>query len=894
MTPRTPRLLVWLLRAFPAPFRETYAADMVVTFADRRAAARRQGRRAVVVLWARTMTSIVVQGLAERRHDSFHQVGHPGASFSRSIRWAVRRLRRSPGFTIAAFVTLTVGLACATTVFSLVHGVLLRPLPYPRSERLVSVSHTLQVHGSLQVDQSDASLLFFQRHHRVFTDFGGYQTVAVALGPTPGADAERVAAGRVTSGVFDALRVSPLRGRLFTPADDQPGAAPVVIVAERLWLRAFGGDSALLNRRIVVNDEAREVVGVLSDGVRFPSPDTEVWVPIGLNPAHTDSATFDYQAVARLRDGVSIEHADADLQALLPSLPDEFPGRLTRAAIEATHMRPSVRPLASVMVAGFVTPLWILLAAAGFVLATACANVASLFLVRAENRRKIFAIQRTLGASPGTVLWEFLSEVLVLAGLAGVCALGIAAVALRVLQSAAIAIDIPRLTEVTVDPVVAGLAALATACTALIVGAFAAWRSRPSEGGGLATLHSPTTSRLQHRVRYALVALQVALAMVLVAGSGLMARSLWRLQRIPSGFNQMSALTFRLALPPVAYPGGDEIVRFFARAIETISRVPGVQATGAASKLPLEERAQTSTAVFVESQPMSPKSLPDLYPVSYVTPGYFGAMGIPIVRGETFRRLDPPNVRLETIVSEAFAAHYWPDRSAIGQRVRILVSGPWYTVVGVAGDVRDAALDRPADPMIYCPLLPPTVDQRWMPGDLALVVRTPGDPGAVASAVRSAIRRLDPSLPMFRTQTLEDLVAHASAQRALVLRLVSIASAVALLLGAMGLYGVMAYVVSLRTREIAIRMALGERAAAVGWLVVRQGVAVAMLGVGVGLAGAIGIARALTAWLFDVAPSDPLVLALAAGLVLALATAASWIPSRRATAVNPAVTLRGE
>ena len=894
MTPRAPRALVWLLRAFPAGFREAYGGDMAATFEDRRAAARRHGRGAVAALWVRTVASVLVHGLAERRRSSFRHTGESHVSIGRLIQWAVRRLSRSRGFAMAGLLTLTIGLGCATVVFSIVNTILLRPLPYPQAERLVSVSHTLQVHGSLRVDQSDASLLLFQRHNGVFTQFGGYQAVAAALGPTPGADAERVAAALVTSGVFEALRVSPLRGRLFTAADDEPGAAPVAILAERLW-RRLGGEAGLLGHRLVINDESCEVVGVFPDDVRFPSPGTELWMPLRLNPAHTDSATFDYQAVARLRDGVSIEHADADLDALLMRLPDEIPGRLTRAAIEATHMHVSVRPLAAVMIEGLATPLWLVLGAAGLVLATACANVASLFLVRAESRRKIFAIQRVLGAAPRTVLLEFLAEVLVLAGLAGACGLGVAAVAVRALRSSSMAIDLPRLTEAAIDPVVAEMAALATAGTILLVGAFAAWRSRTSASGGLAALHpGPTASPTQHLARYALVALQVALAMVLLIGSGLMARSLWQLRRVPPGFEVTGALTFRLALPPSVYPGANEAVRFFDQVLEGVSGVPGVQAVGAASKLPLEDRAQTETAAFVESEPMSPGSLPHLYPVTYVTPGYFGAMGIPIVEGQSFTPLDPPRVRLEAVVSRAFAAQYWPDHSAIGQRLRILVNGPWYTVVGVAGNVRDTALDLPADPMIYCPLLPPPVDERWMPRDLAVVVRTAGDPGAAAGVIRSVIRRLDPSLPLYHTQILSDLVAHASARRALVLRLLSIASAVTLVLGAIGLYGAMAYVVSLRTREIGIRMALGERAAAVGWLVVRQGLVVAMFGIGVGLAGALGLARELRAWLFGVTPSDPLVVLVSAALVLALTVAASWIPSRRAAAVNPAVTLKGE
>ena len=814
---------------------------------------------------------------------------------ARLIQHAARRLGRSRAFTIAAFLTLAVGLGAATTVFSVVNAVLLRPLPYPESERLVSLSHTLQVRGSLRVGQTDASILFYGRHNRAFAQLGGYQAGAAALGPVGAAAAERVAAARVTSGVFDALRVSPLRGRLFARPDGEPGAAPVVIVAERLWARRFGADPGLLNRRIVVDGEAREVVGILPDAVRFPAPDTEVWLPLGLNPAKTDTATFDYQAVARLRDGVSIEQAESDLQSLLRRLPDEFPGRLTRGAIDETHMRASVEPLASVVVAGFATMLWVVLGAAGLVLAAACANVAGLFLVRAESRRKMFAIQRVLGAPRRTVLMEFMSEAFLVAGLGGVAGVGVAAAAARLLRSAAAVVDVPRLSEVRVDAVVLGAAALATAGITLVVGAFTAWRSAAPESSSLASLHpGGTIGRAQHRARYALVASQVALAMVLVVGSGLMARSLSRLRQVQPGFDQAGALTFHLALPPSAYPGNAEAVRFFVRALDAVSKLPGVQAAGAASRLPLEEADRTDSAVFVESRPMAPGTLPRIHPVSYVAPAYFEAMGIPIVAGDRFRPLDPPAVRLEVVVSQAFARSYWPGESAIGKRIRILLNGPWYTVVGVAGDVRDAALDRPADQMVYCPLMPPPTDVRWSPRDLAFVVRTPGDPAAMSGAVRDAIRRLDPSLPLYRTRTLADLVAQASARRELVLRLISAASAIALLLGAIGLYGVMAYVVSLRTREIGIRMALGDRPAAVGLIVARQGVAVATAGVAAGLAGAVVLARYLGPLLFDVAPADPVVFVLSGLLMLLLAAAASWIPARRAAAVDPALALRGE
>ncbi|HEX3704096.1 MAG TPA: ABC transporter permease, partial [Vicinamibacterales bacterium] len=345
----------------------------------------------------------------------------------RWIRITARRLSSSPGFAFTALLTLAVGFGAAATTFSIVYTVLLRPLPYPQPERLVAISHTLQVRGPLEVEQTDASILLYRRANRAFAQFGGYQAGAVAISTPGGDDAERVAAGRVTTGVLDALRVTPVRGRLFTSPDDEVGAPPVAILSERLWARRFGRDPNVLDRRIIVDGQLREVVGILPDAVRFPGTDTEAWVPLVLDQAKTDSASFDYQAVGRLRDGASIEQAETDLQALLLRLPAEFPGRLTSPAIEQTHMRVTVRPLASVIVGGVTRLLWVIFGASVFVLLAACVNVTCLFLVRGEARRRIFAIQGLLGAPTGTVLLEFLSEISLLTCLGALSGLGIAA-----------------------------------------------------------------------------------------------------------------------------------------------------------------------------------------------------------------------------------------------------------------------------------------------------------------------------------------------------------------------------------------------------------------------------------------------------------------------------------
>lgn len=814
---------------------------------------------------------------------------------TRSLRRAARRLTRARGFTVTAILTLTLGLGATTAVFSVVNAVLLRPLPYPAADRLVSLSHTLVVGGTMRVDQTDASILFYQRHNRVFTHLGGYQAVAAGVGPASGRDAERVPAARVTADLFPTLHVPPLRGRVFTESDDRPGAAPVAIIGERLWVRKYGRDPEILNRRVNIDGVPHDLVGIISADVRFPASDTELWLPMRLDPAKTESATFDYQAVARLRDGVSLDAAAADLQALLPRQPEEFPGRLTRAAIEQTRMRVSVRPLSTVIVGDIAQSLWVIFAAAVFVLAIACANVANLFLVRAESLRDALAIQQALGASRRAMVQEFLSEGLLVATSATGLGLAAAVAGIRILRSGGDAIDIPRLAEVNIDLTILALAGLCGMFAALCVSGLPAlrWSARAGASSLISGGRSMSVSRERHRVRQALIAAQVALALVLLVGSGLMARSVWRLRSVRPGFDAADAISFRIAVPPATYSGADESVRFFVRLDDALRSVPGVLATGAVSKLPLDDQGRTDTAVFLQDRPLAPGSLPGLHPLSYVTPGYFDAAGIPFISGRTFARPDPPRVATEAVVSRAFADRYWRNESAIGKRVRIFSRGPWYTITGVVGSVRDTALDRAEDQTIYCPILPPREDPRWTPRDLAFVVRTNGvNPTGVASAIRNVVRGLDSSLPVYRIRPLREVIAHASARSSFTFLLIASASAAALLLGVIGLYGVVSYVVTLRKREMGIRLALGAQPAEIRRMVARQGLSVTMLGIAAGLAGATVLTRFLAALLFEVSPRDPAVFAFAGGILLMVAAVASWVPARRAAAVDPALALR--
>ena len=603
-------------------------------------------------------------------------------------------------------------------MFTLVRGVLLRPLPYPEPDRLVVLSHTLVVGGVLRADQSDATLLYYRRHNRAFARLGGYQSVAAAVSGERGTDAERVPAGRVTADLLPALGVLPLAGRVFSDADDRPGAAPVAVLSERLWARRVRPRSA---RPAPRRDDRRRSARDRRHHARvlgFPAADTELWLPLGLDAAHTESATFDYHAVGRLRNGVTIEAAADDLQALLPQVPDEFPGRMTRGSIEQTRMRATVQRLAEVVEGDAAHLLWIVFGAAAFVLAIACANVANLFLVRAEQRQQGIAIQRALGATPRVVMAEFACEALLVAAGGGAIGVGGAAAAIEMLRSLEGVVDVPRLHELSLDTAVIGAAVAMTAATALLITVVPAWRyaASTSPAPGAAT-QAATAGRNRHRARYTLIALQVALSLVLLVGSGLLARSMWRLRSVRPGFVPAHALTFRLTVPTVGYPDNEAAVRLYTNAVDAIAARPGVRHAAVVSKLPLDERGRIDSAVFVEDRPLAAGALPGIHPIVYATSDYFAAAGIPLVAGRTFARQDPPAVTLEAVVSSAFAERYWPGASPIGRRLRTLGGGPLYTIVGVAGDVRDAALDRPPEQMVYCPLLPPRQDRRWAPRD---------------------------------------------------------------------------------------------------------------------------------------------------------------------------------
>jgi predicted permease len=824
-----------------------------------------------------------------------------------TMRLAVRRLLRVPSFTITAAATLALGIGGATAVFTVLDAVLLQPLPYPDANRLVGLSHTLAVAGLTQVDQSDATYLLYRRANHAFTDVGAYRAAAVNFSKSSsdaGANAsapERIAATFATASTFHVLGSAALRGRTLSDIDERPGAPPVALISRGLWQRDFGGDSHILGRRVTVDGVSRSIIGVMSGSFRFPDADVAVWLPLAFDPSETNSAAFDYHGIARLRPGVTTAMATADLQRLLPQVPVEFPGRLTTAGITTTHMHAQVQPLRDVIVGSVARVLWILFGAVVVLLLIACANVANLLLARAESRQRDVAIRVALGARWRVLVTELLAESGALAAVGGALGLVLAAVGVRLLRSLHAAAALPRLADVHVSATVVVFAVVTCALAAVVVSLAPLLRPGHSAFAVALITHAPsgTAGRDRHRVRRGLVVSQVALALILLAGAGLFARSYQQLRAVQPGFDADHALSFRIALPSATYPSAADAARQIVSILGALDVTRGVLAAGIATHLPLDATAAEDSAVFIEGRPIAPGMLPGIHHMVFATPGYFAAMGIPVVAGRLFAGPvlgpDSATVLRDVVVSQAFAARYWKNGDAIGKRIRMFPLDPWSTIVGVVGDSHDDGLDQASAPVVYIPITTATAaGAAWTPHDVAFVVRSAADPTALAAPIRRALTTAAPALPIYRMMPMRDALVDAMARTTFIVLLLGIAAVLAMAIGAAGIYGVIAFLVSLRTREIGVRLALGARPAGVRRMVVRRAVTDAAIGIGIGIISAQLLTHVLVGVLFDVSPADPLTLAAAAAVLLATAVVAAWVPARRASRLDPAQALRRE
>ena len=901
------RLYRALLHLYPPQFRRAFDRDLIEAFRDqRRDAARRRMPSALFVI--AVVYDLLTQALAERASSLWSLLRKPSVADGEEplmprpqramnlaeLRFAARRLRRVPSFTITTVFVLALGVGATTAVFSVVNGVLLRPLPYANPDRLVALTHSIELAGVPTADQSDATVLFYQERAKAFTGIGAWRDQDVNLELVDGhaGAAERVAEADVTSNLFQVLGIQPLVGRDFRSGEDRVGASPVVMLSYQFWQRHFNGERSAIGKRIVTNGISREIVGVMPQSFVFPRSTPQLWFPMPLDPAKATAGSFNYRSVGRLRDDATIASARADLAHVLPGLLDEYPGGIPRAMWEQAHVRPVVTPLLESIVGDVSTLLWILLGSVGLVLLIACANVASLFLVRGEARQLELAVRGALGSGTAGIVAQCLSESLVLAAAGGVVGVLFALVGVSWAARWADKLNVPRLEQVTIDGRVLVFALVVCAVSTLLVSLIPLLRARRvpiamvlRESG-----RGSTAGADRQRTRSALVVAQVALALVLVVGSGLLGRSFTHLRNVQPGFDGRDVYMTRLALSNKSYPTGVSRMQLFGRLLEQVRALPGVREAAISDWVPLTSD-HNDVVVTVEDHPLPPDALPADHFVATVDPNYFKTMGIPLLAGQTLESPYSGRPSGNVVVSKAFAERYWPAGNALGKNIRPSLDGPWFTIVGEVGNVHYEALNKPAETAIYMPMLPIDSTAWNTPTFVSLLVRTQGRQD-VALPIRNIVHALDPALPTYDQQPLSSVISASSSRARVTMLLLVVASTLALILGAVGLYGVLAYGVSLRQREIGVRIVLGARPSEVSWMVSRQALGLALAGIAIGTGFALAATRLLSGLLYDVSPTDPLTLIATCLGLLAMAGMASWVPARRAAAVDPSEALR--
>jgi predicted permease len=799
------------------------------------------------------------------------------AGLPRDLRHALRALRRSPAFSTVALLTLAVGIGANTAIFSVVYGVLLKPLPFHEPERLVGLYHRGPGLNLPVMNQGPATYFAYRDHQRVFEDIGAWDRAQISI--TGRGEPQRVQALAVTAGTLRLLRVQPILGRLFTNEDDAPGRPKRVVLTYGYWQRTFGGAQDVIGQPLVIDGAPAEVTGVLPASFKFLRSDPAVLLPLQLDPAEARGVSFGFQALARLKPAVTIAQANADVARIIP-LVEQVPG------YKAIRLEPNVRPLAQDVIGNVGRILWILLATVGIVLLIACANVANLLLVRAEGRQQELAVRAALGASRGRIARELLSESMMLGVAGGALGLLFAEAGIGLLRRLAPA-TLPRLDEIGIDPVVLLFTLAISLLTGLLFGLIPVLRfgtpnaTALKEGG-----RSSSDAPARQRTRNTLVVAEVAMALVLLIVSGLMIRTFVAMRQVHPGFVRPAEVqTFRIE---ALADDPQQMARTYDQIAQRLRQVPGVVSVGISSSITMDGE-DNGNPLFVENVYVPDGEMPPLRRFKTVAPGYFETMGNPIVAGRAITWADIYGVRPVVVISAPLAREYWRSPSeAVGKRVRGF--GPtWYEVVGVAGDERDDGLNQPATPMVYWPMLNGIYGTRT----IAYAVRSSrvGTP-AFLRELQQAVWSVNPNVPLANVLTLDEIQAESMAQTSFVMVMLAIAASVALLLGVVGIYGVIAYIATQRTREIGIRIALGAQTGDVRRLFLRHGLVLTGTGIALGVGASLALTRVMSALLFGVSPMDPVTYAAVSLALAAVALLATWLPARRASRTDPIVALR--
>jgi predicted permease len=805
------------------------------------------------------------------------------------LRLAARALGKNPGFTTVAVLTLALGIGANTAIFSVVYATLLRPLPFPDPERLVAIYSQFLALNLSRGGCSPAEYYDFRQQSHLFEDLAALWTNSYNMsGPGGGDDRpERLLGGEVTATLFPLLGLRPVIGRVFTEEEDQPGRNQVVVLEEGLWRRRFGADPKVIGRRVRLNGETFTVIGVIPPTLGSLS-EVQLWRPIAFTAEQRSPQRRGNKfllVMARLKKGVSLAEAQAGMDRVAAALGREFP-----TSYPATSgWGILVAPLGEMMVQDIRPALLLLMAAVGLLLLIAATNVANLMAARAVGRWREIAIRHALGAGRWRIARQLLAESLLLALYGGAAGLALGWWGLKALAQASPP-NLRRLGEVDLDPAVFVFTFGVSLATGLLFGlglAVQASRGNPCES--LKEGARGSSGGRKRRLRSFLVVQEVALAMILLIGAGLLVQSFVRLQRVDPGFRPEGILSFRVSLPPARYADLAKMSAAWRGILDAVRNLPGVTSAGAVSVLPFSG-SNFPAAFAIEGRDTPPGGTAPLGDVRIVSPGYFSAMGIPLRRGRLFAETDTAEAPGVALVDEKLAKQYWPNEDPVGKRVRrsVLQSLPWLTIVGVVGHVKHSQLDAESRGAIY-------YHYSQVPAsNMTVTARTAGDPRGLSGAVQNAVAAVDRDLPVFDVKTMEQRLLDSLSPRRFAMRVLGLFSAVALALAAVGIYGVMAQSVSQRTHEIGIRMALGADEPGVLRLVVRQGMTLAAVGLAVGAAGAVILTRLMTRLLFGVEPTDLATFAAAALALGGAALAACYIPARRATRVDPVVALRHE
>lgn len=813
------------------------------------------------------------------------------------VRFAARRLRHNPGFTTVCVLTLAVAIGANSAIFGVINGILLKPLPYRSPDELIDLNHTAP--GVNFPDAHPAPFLYFtyREQGRSFQSLGLYTPDSRSV--TGLSQPEQAECLDVTSEILPMLGVEPALGRWFSKKDDAPGSPPTMILMQGWWQSRFGGDRSVVGRQIVVDGVSRKVIGVMPAHFQFLDQNPAFLLPLQFDRNKAVLGQFSFPGIARLKPGVSIEQASADVARMIPIALHSFPPQtgLTVKTFEDVRLAPKLRYLKQLLVGDIGKTLWVLMGTLGFVLLIACANVANLFLVRAEARQHELTIRAALGASWHDIARELLTESTVLGLLGGALGLALAYGAIRILIAMAPA-NLPRLNEISIDPEVV----LFTFATALLTGVLFGMipvmkYARPGiapalRGGG----RTSTQSRQRYRANSALVVVQVALALVLLVGSGLMIRTFQMLRCVDPGFDPKDALTMRISIPPTLVKDPEAVMRLEQGILENVRAIPGVTSAGITTVVPTQVHAG-SDQVYARGKVY--RSVPPLRRLKFISPGLLASMHNHLVAGRDFTWTDIYQHRPVAMLSENLARELWGDpRLAIGKQVTANPKDPWRDVVGVVNDEREDGVQQNAPAVAYYPLLMNDFEghKSVVLRTVSYIVRSKRAAGSrsLLADVQHAVWSLNTSLPLANVDTLEEIYDKSLARTSFTLVMLAIAGAMALLIGLIGIYGVISYSVSQRGREIGIRLALGARRRELTRMFVAHGFVLALIGVGFGLAGAVALTRVLVSALFDVNPLDPLTYTAASLGLIAAAIVASFIPTLRAMHVDPVDALRAE